>query len=81
MKTEEPKDQLKMVIPEKKCSFPGNIIVLKMKRDEFRSPIGYEEMEVPEELAIEQLAKPIGQRAKAYQDICFVKDADPRFFN
>ncbi len=63
----------------KKSTFPGNIIVLKMMRDEHKSPTGYEEIEVPEELAHIQLALPTGQRSPSYRDICYVQDADPRF--
>ncbi len=66
-------------IPSSKGAFPGNIKVLRLKRDEFKNPTGYEEIEVPEEIANEQLEKPIGSRSKPYQDICFKEQANPKF--
>jgi hypothetical protein len=59
--------------------FPGNIIVCKLIRDEFKNPTHYEEMEVPEDVANEQLSLPKGQRSKPYQDICYKKDVEQRF--
>lgn len=63
----------------KKSTFPGNIIVLKMMRNEHKHPTGYEEIEVPEELAHSQLALPVAQRSPSYRDICYVHDANPSF--
>ena len=59
--------------------FPGNITVLQLLRDEYRNPIGYEEKEVPEELANEQLRLSIGERNPHWRDLCFKEQADQRF--
>lgn len=75
----EPQVKEPIVPIAKKSTFPGNIIVLKMMRDEHKSPTGYEEIEVPEELAHIQLALPTGQRSPSYRDICYTTQADPRF--
>ena len=66
-------------LPEIKGGFPGNISVLKLIRDEFKNPTHYEEMEVPEDVAKDQLAKPKTERMKPYQDICYKEQADERF--
>ena len=66
-------------LPEVKGVFPGNIAVLKLLRDEFKNPTHYEEMEVPEDVAKEQLSKPKTERMKPYQDICYKEQADERF--
>lgn len=61
--------------------FPGNVLVLKLMRDEFKNPTHYEELEVPEDVANDQLSRPKANRSKPYQDICFKKDADQRFLS
>jgi hypothetical protein len=56
--------------------FPGNIEVLKLKRDQYKNPIGYDTIEVPEDLANVQLRKPIGERNPHYRDLCFKEEAN-----
>lgn len=69
------------VLPSNTGGFPDNITVFILDRDEHRNPIKYREIEVPEILAHEQLALPPSERNAHWRDVCYKKDADPRFFN
>lgn len=59
--------------------FPGNIKVLKLVFDENKIPTHYEEIEVPEEAANEQLDLPPNARNSHWKHICRKENADPRF--
>lgn len=59
--------------------FPGNIVLMRLLRDEQKMPTHYEEVEVPEDTAHDQMSKPVGERIKPYRDLCYKENVDQRF--
>ena len=59
--------------------FPGSIEVYKLERGEDGDPLKYITIQVPEELAEEQLNKPKAERMSHWKDLTFKKDADKRY--
>lgn len=57
----------------------GCVVVLKLLRDIDRNPQRYEKIEVPIEVAEEQLSKPIAARNSHWKDICYPKDANEKY--
>lgn len=69
----------KPMVKVKSDLFPGSIEVYKLERGEDGDPLKYSVIQVPQELAEEQLNKPKAERMSHWKDLTFKKDADKRY--